>query len=815
MIPNPSHRSEIHPSQGRRSAALALALFLTLPAAQAEIIARFDVGDTTSSSVQATFTAIGAAGATPAAYAGPQNAVSGLVTLRLVAGSTLANATTKDGSGNFNSTGSLVARNRNIPAADSGSFTYSDIYRDFVTGNVLGIQLTGLAPGTSHAVTFYAYDNSGSRTQTFSDVTVGGSGSTGSITYTSGSTFNASTPNTVFSTTLTGTSDSNGRLLFTCSGTGNTNVGIVNGIVVESLGSVTFAGFHHAYNANFDDSTPAANHGTALGAASITTNPAELISGSGALSLDGADASYVTLTNPGSFSTTDPWTITWWARRGELGGDKGMVMGVAASTTNFIWLNDSFTGLRFRSTTNETFDFTSPKDQNLRHYALVADGAGNLALYLDGQFTQSLTGDTAFAIDSIGKAYPTTSLHYNFQGTLDEVRVVNSALDDSQVEEIYENEKPAPPVTRLRIVLMGGQSNADGRAVVSELPTSPQNLQDPQNDISFFYKVQGGTGTLTTLRPGLSETSQFGPEILLGRRLADLHESETNTRVAIIKYANGGTTLATHWKGGGDATTTNDGTDYLTFQQTVTEGLAALAAAYPLATLDLQSMVWLQGESDAVSGLASSYQNNLTTFISDVRATYGASLPFVIARLSIQQTNLNATHLATVRAAQDAVAAADPRTAIFSTDDFGLKADALHFDGSGQQSIGSAFAAETAYYEWMIDTFTSSDITAGLAEPDADFDGDGQSNRNEFLGLTNPLSGTSMFRSTLDLSVPSAISISYPSSVARLYSVQRYGEISGTWQTILPALQGTGETVVRSIGAPETRGIFRVRSELP
>lgn len=797
-----------------RTFATAAAALLSLHPAQAEIVARFDVGDTTASSVQSTFTAIGAAGSTPGSYAGPQTAVSGLVTLRLTAGTTVSSATTKDGSGNLNSTGSLVSRNRNEPAADSGSFTYSDIYRDFVTGNVMGVQLSGLVPGSSHAVTFYAYDNSGSRTQTITDVTVGGTALSGTITYTAASSFTSSTANGIFSTTINATSDSSGRLFFTCSGTGNTNVGIINGIVVDALGGPSFAGFHHAYNGNFTDSSTAGNDGTAVGAASITTDSAAIASGSGALSLDGADESYVTLETPGSFSDTSPWTITWWARRGELGTNKGMVMGVAATTANFIWLNDNFSGLRFRSNTNATFDFIAPKDQNLRHYALVADGTGNLDLYLDGQLTQSLTGNTSFTVDTIGKAYPTTSLHYNFLGSLDEVHVLSSALSASQVEELYNDEKPAPPVTQLRIVLIGGQSNADGRAVVSELPTSPKNLQNPQNDISLFYKVEGGTGTLTTLRPGLSETSQFGPAILLGRKLADLHQSDVNTRIAIIKYANGGTNLATQWKGGGDATTTNDGTEYVTFQQTVTQGLAALAAAYPLATLDLQSMVWLQGESDSVSGLSSSYQTNLTTFISDVRATYGASLPFVIARLSIQQTALNATHLAAVRAAQDAVAAADPRTAIFSTDDFGLKTDNLHFDGSGQQSIGSAFAAETAYYEWMIDTFTAGDITAGLAEPDADFDGDGQSNRSEFLGLTSPLSGTSVFRSVMDLSVPSVVSISYPSSVSRLYSVQRYVEISGTWQNILPALQGTGETVVRSIGAPETREIYRVRIEL-
>ena len=576
-----------------------------------------------------------------------------------------------------------------------------------------------------------------------------------------------------------------------------------------------YAGFHHRYDSDFSDSSGAGNGGTAVGAAAITSDPVSIAKGSGALSLDGADGSYVTLTNPGAFSATTPWSTSWWARRASLGTDKGMVMGTAASTSDFIWLNDTFTGLRFRSSNATTLDFTAPKDQLLHHYALVADGAGSLALYLDGQLTQTLTGNTAFAIDTIGKAYPNTSLHYNFNGSLDEVHVYNSALSASQVNDLYAAEQPVVTVTKLRVVLLGGQSNADGRSLLSEFPTSPRNLQLAQHDVSFYYKIQSGSPTLTTLRPGLSETAQSGPEILLGRRLADLYKGESGTRVAIIKYANGGTDLKTGWKAGGNATTTGDGPEYVTFQQTVTQGLAALTAAYPEATVELQSMVWLQGESDAVSGSASLYQANLTAFIADVRATYGASLPFVIARLSSQQTNLDATQLNLVRSAEDAVAAADPRTSIFSTDDFGIKSDNLHFNGAGQQSIGSAFAEDSAYYKWMVETFGSSDINAGRGERDVDFDGDGQSNLTEFLGSTDPLSGSSIFQAAYSRTGVVNGTISYPTSAGRLYSVQHYVESSGLWETVLPVLRGTGSTVVRTLNNSATSGLYRVKSELP
>ncbi|BCU77034.1 LamG-like jellyroll fold domain-containing protein [Luteolibacter sp. LG18] len=584
----------------------------------------------------------------------------------------------------------------------------------------------------------------------------------------------------------------------------------------DSNATPAYTGFHHRYDGNFTDSTSAGNGGTPQGSAGITSDPSLTVAGSGALALDGADGSFVTLPTVGTYSATQPWSIAWWARRQSLGTDKGMVIGRGDNTADFIWLNDSFTGLRFRSSSSGTLDFTVAKDMNLHHYALVADGAGHLTLYVDGQQGQTLNGNTAFALDSIGKAYPTTSLHYNFQGTLDEIHVTPSAMDAAQVLSLYQQEKPpATPdalVTRVRVVLIGGQSNADGRAAVGSLPAS---LQSPQSDVDLYCRAGSGSPVFTTLRPGLSGTSQFGPEVVLGRRLADLYAHESGTRVAIIKYARGGTTLSTQWKAGGDATTTGDGPDYVSFQQTVTEGRAALAAKYPSATLELDSMVWMQGESDAVPGLAALYQTNLTNFIADVRVTYDAALPFIIGRLSSQQTSLDAVSLATVRAAQDAVAAADPRTGVFSTDAFAVNGDNLHFGAAGQQSLGSAFADDAIYYRWMIETFGAADIDAGRTEPDADFDGDGQTNRSEFLGASNPMSALSRFSASVLVNNATAGTVSYTSLSSRLYAVERFAEGTGSWETVLSYSQGQDGQTTRPLTLSGSRGIFRVTTKLP
>ena len=212
-------------------------------------------------------------------------------------------------------------------------------------------------------------------------------------------------------------------------------------------------------------------------------------------------------------------------------------------------------------------------------------------------------------------------------------------------------------VTSLKVYLQGGQSNADGRAVMSGLPTNPVNLQLPQDDVSYCYKVEGGPFTLTALQPGPAEFgggTYFGPEVTLGRKLADMLGTDTQ-RIAIIKYANGGTNLAVQWKAGGDATTDGDGAEYLVFQQTVTNGLAALAAEFPSAVISIEGMVWMQGENDCTSNYSPLYESNLTDFINDIRATYGSQLPFVIGRLPVGQTGLPSSfypYLPVVRSAQ-------------------------------------------------------------------------------------------------------------------------------------------------------------------
>ncbi|NJL19504.1 MAG: sialate O-acetylesterase, partial [Bdellovibrionaceae bacterium] len=190
------------------------------------------------------------------------------------------------------------------------------------------------------------------------------------------------------------------------------------------------------------------------------------------------------------------------------------------------------------------------------------------------------------------------------------------------------------PVKKILVYLIGGQSNALGRGITADLPTSPVNLQLPQTNVIF---ADANGGVLQNLQADVD----FGPEITMGYRLANSLAYDPSIRVAILKRARTGTSLYIDWIPGGDATQTGDGQWYVTFQNAVNNGLANLATAYPDAEIEIKGMLWVQGENDAKTNATvaayDDYEANLEAFIEDVRLTYGDSLIFVISRLSDNQ----------------------------------------------------------------------------------------------------------------------------------------------------------------------------------
>lgn len=242
----------------------------------------------------------------------------------------------------------------------------------------------------------------------------------------------------------------------------------------------------------------------------------------------------------------------------------------------------------------------------------------------------------------------------------------------------------AVPIT---VILLGGQSNMDGRAATSGLPSG---LQSPQPNVLQYDYVNG---PLQTLRPTTSNGANgtnFGPDVTFGH---DIAADNPNTRYALIKYSFGGTSLAVDW----NATSNNGagGTQYQNFKTTVTNGIAALKNAGYAPTI--AGMLWLQGETDEdTKSYADAYATNFPAFISSIRGNYGADLPFMIGGTGHSSGE---AYYNTVTAAQMSAAASIPNVAYFSNQDLlnqGMSTDGsgLHFNAQAQQIIGQRF--ETA-----------------------------------------------------------------------------------------------------------------------
>ncbi|HXU28151.1 MAG TPA: sialate O-acetylesterase [Bacteroidia bacterium] len=231
----------------------------------------------------------------------------------------------------------------------------------------------------------------------------------------------------------------------------------------------------------------------------------------------------------------------------------------------------------------------------------------------------------------------------------------------------------------VRVYILAGQSNMSGtqNPLVSQLPES---LKDTLPNV--LIKVGGdNVYNWQALRPGLgSQPVNFGPEITFGHDAATYFKGD---KIALIKYAYGGTTLNEDWRPPSSGGKT--GWLYNGFVNDLSKYLDTLAKNY---TVQLMGMCWMQGEYDARdNAVALNYQSNLSNFIKDVRATLNApQLPFAIGMIDNSYPwQFNSI----VRQAEINVAKNTEAVSVFDT--HGLGTDATHYNTLGQIELGHFF----------------------------------------------------------------------------------------------------------------------------
>ncbi len=263
----------------------------------------------------------------------------------------------------------------------------------------------------------------------------------------------------------------------------------------------------------------------------------------------------------------------------------------------------------------------------------------------------------------------------------------------------------------VEIFIVAGQSNADGVAPSAGLPSSLTN----QTDVPYWFRTRNSSSgnAFSTLSPSPAN-GQFGPELSLGRTLADALPED----IVIVKVTNSGIPLVQ--RSGTDWSPDSSGE---AFDLLISNVLAAQTNLINAGeTPRIAGLFWMQGESDAKSGIvgtpsfsppppqpstANAYEANLTNFIASVRNDLGVTdLPVFIGEINIGDNPAITNPVSdyntivgqwdftpTIQAAQAAVAGTDPNAYLIETDSLGHISDFVHFDQAGQVALGEAFAA--------------------------------------------------------------------------------------------------------------------------
>lgn len=275
------------------------------------------------------------------------------------------------------------------------------------------------------------------------------------------------------------------------------------------------------------------------------------------------------------------------------------------------------------------------------------------------------------------------------------------------------------------VFILAGQSNMAGRGMVSELP---QELTEPAEGVMIFHGNNtvdnvsvDGRGTWETLGPGhgmgfssdgvtSTHATKFGPELTFGR---ELHRLLPGTNIALIKYAQGGSSLSCAYPtifGCWDAEYDSGGGQWPDINQfdhlvaTINNALSSddIDSDGESDILIPKGIVWMQGESDAgtAEDVALAYRQNLQRFMASLRATVQeTTLPAVIGLISDSGQDADGIYWqygTIVRERQiDFVCGDQDSLLVTDTDDYAY-ADPAHYDSAGYRDLGLKFARAMA-----------------------------------------------------------------------------------------------------------------------
>lgn len=283
--------------------------------------------------------------------------------------------------------------------------------------------------------------------------------------------------------------------------------------------------------------------------------------------------------------------------------------------------------------------------------------------------------------------------------------------------------------TEYRLYFLGGQSNMVGFGFNDKLPPE---LDRTFGNVMIFHGSQapdyddsGGRGIWEKLRPGhglgfecnskenlLSD--RFGPELSFGAMLSREYPGQ---KIAIIKYARGGTSLDRRVMGFGtwapDDNAVNGINQYDHF-------LSTLENAFDNKDIDGDGkedrlvpagIIWMQGEADAEhsEAAARAYEENLRRMMDLIRAALRKDdLPVVIGKIADSGADTDGKvmeHIDIVHQAQEEFVKSDPCAALVTeTENYGFLPDRWHYTSEAYIDLGERFAEKVVRLERLRNT---------------------------------------------------------------------------------------------------------------
>ncbi len=240
------------------------------------------------------------------------------------------------------------------------------------------------------------------------------------------------------------------------------------------------------------------------------------------------------------------------------------------------------------------------------------------------------------------------------------------------------------------VIIIAGQSNAVGQALVSSASMEYLAYLEEFEEVLFTYRHVRRTtqeiladGDWGPLRPyEVNESMKFGFEL---SAIREIKQSCSIKNLAVIKFASGGSELATEWDPNADVLY-DDFIDYLSIR------IDELQESY--SKVNILGMLWFQGEKDRQSDENTiNYGNNFVNFVTAIRTDLTApNMSTVAGQIHSADSTNNTENTLILNDQLSNLANTNPLFATtISNDDLPLE-DNVHYTGDGYMLLGIRMA---------------------------------------------------------------------------------------------------------------------------